>query len=124
MLSDDLSCQIDEQRRSLDANGLRYLISIRSFYLINNSQSEPGEGSPTLTSAISGSIRHRIRYRDIVWASFSQSQEIMLVASTEACGGKMSWKDARALGVFLWLRSIESLVRFHPIHDMLTVCIV
>ena len=102
--------QIDEQRRSLDANGLRYLISIRSFYLINSGQSTPGTDTPSLSSAIAGAGRERLRYRDIVWAFFSESQEILLAASSEACGGKMSWKDARALGVFLWLQSNDSIV--------------
>ncbi|KAF8323322.1 hypothetical protein DL93DRAFT_2050227 [Clavulina sp. PMI_390] len=101
--------QIDEQRRSLDANGLRYLISIRSFYLINSGQSAPGKDAPSLSSAIAGAGRERLRYRDIVWAFFSESQEILLAASAEACGGKMSWKDARALGVFLWLQSNDSI---------------
>lgn len=128
--------QIDEQRRSLDANGLRYLISIRSFYLINNKSqlqtqlsSSPGTSSPLPSTALG--VRHRIRYRDIVWAFFSQSQEILLSASADACGGKMSWKDARALGVFLWLNSTESIVCglcFHALqnesHSVCITCLV
>lgn len=82
---------------------------MRSFYLINESQSAHSAPS-SLTASALGGVRQRIRYRDIVWASFSQSQEILLSASTEACGGKLSWKDARALGVFLWLQSAESIV--------------
>ncbi|KAG8902927.1 regulator of (H+)-ATPase in vacuolar membrane, partial [Tulasnella sp. 403] len=38
-----------------------------------------------------------------------ESQDILMSASTVACGGKMLWLDARALGVFLWGRSTESL---------------
>lgn len=88
---------------------------MRSFYLINESQSVDSGPTPLTASALGGA-RQRLRYRDIVWASFSQSQEILLSASTEACGGKMSWKDARALGVFLWLQSAESIVSaFHPL---------
>jgi len=82
---------------------------MRSFYLINESQSAGPAAAPLTASALGG-VRQRLRYRDIVWASFSQTQEILLSASTEACGGKMSWKDARALGVFLWLQSTESIV--------------
>ena len=57
--------------------------------------------------------RHgRLSFRNVVWAYHSQSQEILLSASTEACDErKMRWQDAKALGVFLWLRSQESLVR-------------
>ena len=111
MCGSTYSRQIDEQRRSLDENGLRYLISLRLFYIINQRQTAEQKSNGTNTSSETLGVRHRIRYRDIVWASFSQSQEILLGASTEACGGKMLWKDARALGVFLWLHSSESLVR-------------
>jgi len=82
---------------------------MRSFYLINESQTA-GSAPASLTASALGGVRQRLRYRDIVWASFSQTQEILLSASTEACGGKMSWKDARALGVFLWLQSTETIV--------------
>ncbi|KAF9514679.1 hypothetical protein BS47DRAFT_1392270 [Hydnum rufescens UP504] len=91
--------QIEEQRRSLDENGLRYLISLRLFYIINERQTTEQKSNGTNVSAETLGVRHRIRYRDIVWAFFSQSQEILLSASTEACGGRMEWKDARALVV-------------------------
>ncbi|KAG9095999.1 regulator of (H+)-ATPase in vacuolar membrane [Ceratobasidium sp. UAMH 11750] len=102
--------EIDEQRRSLDANGLRYLISIRSFYTLNK-RLELSNKSPEINGFSSGRTgkRDRLRYRDIVWAFHSESQQIMLGASTEACGGRMTWADAKALGVFLWTRSSEDL---------------
>ncbi len=50
-------------------------------------------------------------FRDMLWASHSESQEILLTASTAACGGKMVWTDAKATGVFLWLNSLETMVR-------------
>ncbi|KAG8745914.1 regulator of (H+)-ATPase in vacuolar membrane [Ceratobasidium sp. 414] len=102
--------EIDEQRRSLDANGLRYLISIRSFYTLNK-RLELSNKSLEINSVSSGRTgkRDRLRYRDIVWAFHSESQQIMLGASTEACGGRMTWADAKALGVFLWTRSSEDL---------------
>jgi RAVE protein 1 C terminal len=97
---------------------------MRSFYILNKRVSSPGSRSPNpnqsqdsiapvLHSALEyrRGFRDRIRYRDIVWAFHSNSQEILLAASTAACGGKMLWKDARAMGVFLWLNSVESLVR-------------
>ncbi|KAG8914981.1 regulator of (H+)-ATPase in vacuolar membrane, partial [Tulasnella sp. 417] len=106
--------EIDEQRRSLDANGVRYLISMRSFFIINRRVTEEGSGDATPGSkskkgVLAPFVRERIRYRDIVWAFHSESQEILLSASTTACGGKMLWLDARALGVFLWGKSVESL---------------
>jgi hypothetical protein len=107
--------QIDEQRRALDANGLRYLISIRSFYTLNKrleSSDKPAELDGSLNAR--AGKRDRLRYRDIVWAFHSESQQIMMGASTEACGGRMTWTDAKALGVFLWTRSSEELVRASP----------
>ncbi|KAG8771960.1 regulator of (H+)-ATPase in vacuolar membrane [Serendipita sp. 397] len=95
---------IDEHRRALDADGLRYLISIRLFYLINERVQIPRSN----VSDRQRGFRERIRYRDMVWAFHSSSQEILLDASTAACGGKMTWNDARALGIFLWLNSIET----------------
>ncbi|KEP50346.1 RAVE protein 1 carboxy-terminal protein [Rhizoctonia solani 123E] len=101
--------EIDEQRRALDANGLRYLISIRSFYTLNR-RLEASDGSkPNNTPSTRAGKRERLRYRDIVWAFHSESQQIMMDASTEACGGRMTWSDAKALGVFLWTRSSEDL---------------
>lgn len=102
--------EIDEQRRALDANGLRYLISIRSFYTLNK-RLESSHPPVELNGPLSGRAgkRDRLRYRDIVWAFHSESQQIMMGASTEACGGRMTWTDAKALGVFLWTRSPEDL---------------
>ncbi|XP_006454653.1 hypothetical protein AGABI2DRAFT_198048 [Agaricus bisporus var. bisporus H97] len=101
--------QIDEQRRSLDANGLRYLISMRSFYILNKRATTPvnparGEVLPRRTG-----YRERLRYRDMIWAFHSESQELLVGACTTACNGKMTWADARALGLPIWLNSIESL---------------
>ncbi|KAL1738753.1 RAVE protein 1 C terminal-domain-containing protein, partial [Schizophyllum fasciatum] len=99
--------EVDEDRRALDSNGLRYLISMRSFYIHNSRASAPntpsGSGPPQTTR------RERLRYRDMIWAYHSECQQLLLDASKAACGGKMAWADARALGVPIWLTSQESL---------------
>lgn len=80
---------------------------MRSFYILN-------QRAVSLNVTDKGQIptgRERIRYRDMVWAFHSQSQEILLAASTAACGGKMLWDDAKALGVYIWMESTDSLVR-------------
>ncbi|KAF5385516.1 hypothetical protein D9757_005413 [Collybiopsis confluens] len=101
--------EIDEQRRSLDSNGLRYLISMRSFYIVNSRASTPfSPGSSEYAPRDTGR-RERLRYRDMIWAFHSESQELLLSASSVACNDKMCWGDARALGISLWLRSAESL---------------
>ncbi|KAF5323620.1 hypothetical protein D9611_005764 [Ephemerocybe angulata] len=95
--------EIDEQRRALDENGLRYLISMRSFYILNERASSDG----TLPSP--AAKRERLRYRDMLWAYHSESQDLLLNASIAACGGKMTWSEARAVGLPLWLTSTETL---------------
>ena len=105
--------EIEEQRRALDANGLRYLITMRVFYILNRRLSNPN--SPASNGQLSSRInkRERLRYRDMIWAFHSESQELLLTASIGSCdGGKMLWSDAKALGVFVWLRSHETMVRY------------
>ncbi|KAF8500659.1 WD repeat-containing protein [Hysterangium stoloniferum] len=99
--------EVDEQRRALDSNGLRYLISMRSFYILNKRVITPT--STPKGAAPRGRGRERLRYRDMVWAFHSESQEILLSASMAACGGKMVWDDAKALGIYIWMESTESL---------------
>lgn len=92
---------------------------MRSFYILNAraTSSRPVSGAttpllmqPEARSPPKSFVRERLRYRDMVWAFHSESQEILLAASTAACGNKMKWNDAKALGLFLWLSSTESLV--------------
>ncbi|KAI5897900.1 uncharacterized protein SCHCODRAFT_02565349 [Schizophyllum commune H4-8] len=99
--------EIDEARRALDSNGLRYLISMRSFYIHNSRASAPS--SPSGNGPPQTGRRERLRYRDMIWAYHSECQQLLLDASKAACGGKMTWSDARALGVPIWLTSLESL---------------
>jgi hypothetical protein len=83
---------------------------MKSFYIINS------RAVPTVGTMANGAVpkqlarRERLRYRDMIWAFHSESQELLLEASTAACSGKMTWSDARALGVAIWLNSGDSLV--------------
>jgi len=92
---------------------------MRSFYILNQRASVPS--SPESRGAVSrrSGWRARLRFRDIIWAFHSESQGLLLSASLAACQGKMTWSDARALGVFLWLNSVESMVRkiTVPMHE-------
>ncbi|KIO08400.1 hypothetical protein M404DRAFT_997326 [Pisolithus tinctorius Marx 270] len=100
--------EIDEQRRALDANGFRYVLSMRSFYILNRRiTSDPNSPQSGGDIARKTGWRDRLRYRDMIWAFHSESQEILLNASVAACNGKMLWSDARALGVFIWLNSVD-----------------
>ncbi|KAL0951404.1 hypothetical protein HGRIS_008099 [Hohenbuehelia grisea] len=106
--------EIDEQRRALDANGLRYLTSMRSFYILNRRASHPGSPESGDPDNATNAPRHtgrreRLRYRDIIWGFHSESQDLLLSSCTAACNGKMCWSDARALGVAIWLNSVDSM---------------
>lgn len=104
---------------------------MRSFYILNAraSSSPPVSGAttplliqPEARSPPKSLVRERLRYRDMVWAFHSESQEILLAASTAACGNKMKWNDAKALGLFLWLSATESLV-CSPLRSLLPISI-
>jgi len=81
---------------------------MKSFYIINS--------RTTVRNTANGAVpkqsarRERLRYRDMIWAFHSESQELLLEASTVACSGRMTWSDARALGLAIWLNSGDSLV--------------
>ena len=95
---------------ALDANGLPYLISMRSFYIINRRASTTNGASTNGAAPNQSARRERLRFRDMVSAFHSESQELLLNASTVACDGKMTWSDAKALGISLWVNSSENLV--------------
>lgn len=105
-----LRAQIDEQRRALDSNGLRYLISMRSFYILNHRSSVPSSPQSKGTDRRASGRRERLRYRDMIWAFHSESQDLLLNASATACDGKLGWVNARAVGIPIWLTSVDSLV--------------
>ncbi len=89
---------------------------MRSFYILNRRASEPNTPSSGnnaangVTSNLRLERRERLRYRDMIWAFHSESQDLLLSTSISACGGKMCWPDARALGVFVWMRPGEAMV--------------
>lgn len=108
--------EVERSRRSLDICGLRYLISIRMF--VNHDRLSGPSGTTTPAPQRGGveipnqlRPRPKISFRNIVWATHSESNEVLLQAATESCeNGKMLWQDAKRLGVFLWLRSPEAVV--------------
>ncbi|GAA5986299.1 hypothetical protein JCM10908_003694 [Rhodotorula pacifica] len=92
--------ETQERRGSIDDNGLRYLIAMRSFFLYQNA-AHPSHKSTA----------HRLSYRDIVFAFHSESQELLLEEGTKASGGHATWSAVRSLGAAMWLRSPDALVR-------------
>lgn len=85
---------------------------MRSFYILNKGIIPRENIGNEREQEKQAGVRDRLRFRDMVWAFHSESQEILLSASMAACDGKMLWQDAKALGVFLWLKSFDSIVNF------------
>lgn len=108
--------EVERSRRSLDVCGMRYLTSIRSF--VNRTRRGAASGAATpmpngtsTPNSVVPAAHARISFRNIVWATHSESQEVLLQAATASCeNGKMMWDDAKRLGVFLWMHNQEALV--------------
>ncbi|KAK6905133.1 hypothetical protein I203_105952 [Kwoniella mangroviensis CBS 8507] len=109
--------EAEQQRRSLDLCGMRYLISLRMYVnwdRLSSSSNTPISASSTnfpefIQATRDEQRKNHFSFRNIVWASHSESQDLLLSASKETCkDGKMSWEDARRMGVFLWLKPSES----------------
>ena len=90
----DTVVQMEKQKRSLDENGVRYLISMRMY---------------VYSSKALGYMPKALESRDICWAYYSESQDILLDYALSSLG-KLTWKDARALGMGYWLKNPETLV--------------
>ncbi|WWC58046.1 uncharacterized protein I303_100581 [Kwoniella dejecticola CBS 10117] len=112
--------EAEQQRRSLDLCGMRYLYSLRMFAnwdRLSSMSSTPISASsstfPHLDTPASMSKEEKrnnhFSFRNIVWASHSESQDLLLSASKQTCkDGKLLWEDARRMGVFLWLKPGET----------------
>lgn len=84
---------------------------MRSFFIYNKTPTNGVERAGTKNALSVPPSLARLKYRDILWAFHSQSQDLLLDASRQACGERLSWTNAKSLGIFLWLKSSEALVR-------------
>ncbi|KAJ3044683.1 regulator of (H+)-ATPase in vacuolar membrane, partial [Rhizophlyctis rosea] len=94
----DMLLQVENQKRCLDENGVRYMIPLRMFLFSQK-------------SFLSQQRPEKLTSRDTTWAFFSESQDILMEACTLAFNNKLVWRDARALGMGLWVRNPETLRR-------------
>ncbi|KAJ3285428.1 regulator of (H+)-ATPase in vacuolar membrane, partial [Borealophlyctis nickersoniae] len=94
----DTLLQVEKQKRSLDENGVRFVLFMRMF-LFSQKAFPKVFKTESLTS------------RDIAWAFYSESQDILLDFANQAFNNKLMWKDARSLGMGFWLRNPETLRR-------------
>jgi hypothetical protein len=83
----------------LDENGARYLIFLKlAFY-----QAKMGRGTKLLSS------------KDISWAFYSDSQDLLVNLCTTQTNQKLLWSDAKNFGMGYWIKSLDTLVSFFKI---------
>lgn len=85
---------LDQHKGSLDDNGVRYLLS----------------AIMALKSADTNIDLHVIS-RDIAWAFYSESQDVLLDIIGQSTNRKTIWSTAKALGVGWWIKNPETLVK-------------
>jgi hypothetical protein len=84
----------EKHRRSLDENGSRFLLFFRQHAL---RMSQHSEHSP-------------LSWREITWAFFSGSQDILTDLVSRHFHGRMMWQQARGSGMFMWMTDLTALV--------------
>ncbi|KAF9931631.1 regulator of (H+)-ATPase in vacuolar membrane [Linnemannia zychae] len=89
---------IDKQHGTIDDNGLRFLLNVRLFNYL--SYILPPPQRPTMLS-----------YRDITWAYHSESQDLLLDYCVNSLKTPMTWQEAKSLGLFLWLRKKDTMIK-------------
>ncbi|KAI9006205.1 RAVE protein 1 C terminal-domain-containing protein [Gaertneriomyces semiglobifer] len=94
----DTLVQVEKQRRSLDENGVRYLLFLR-FFLFSQKSFPPPLRPKEVTT------------RDIAWAYYSDSQDMFVDFLHQCYNNKFTWPDAKATGLGFWLRSPDALRR-------------
>jgi WD40 repeat protein len=86
---------VEKHRRSMDENGSRFLLFFRQHALHATQHSSHGP----------------LSWREITWAFFSGSQDILTDLVSRHFQGRMLWQQARGSGVFMWMTDVTALVR-------------
>ncbi|SCZ99406.1 BZ3501_MvSof-1269-A2-R1_Chr7-1g09217 [Microbotryum saponariae] len=90
--------QVQGKQRTLDLNGLRYLVALQSFTLER-------ETAPRNSDSL-----HRLANRYVIPAFHSECQTVLVEETGRIIGGtKLNWATAKALGMFMWIRDRELL---------------
>ena len=96
----------EKHRRSMDENATRFLLFFRRYALRN----------PKLQGVQPG-----ITWREIAWAFFSGSQDILVDLVSRHFHGKLMWEQAKKSGIFLWMTDINALVGMDAMHAVLYI---
>ncbi|KAI8367413.1 RAVE protein 1 C terminal-domain-containing protein [Choanephora cucurbitarum] len=86
--------EITDQGESLDENGARFIALLENHFHLKQALAENGE-------------QIDLAPKDYVWALHSQSQDLLLERCVRLCKDRFVWKDARSLGMFMWLQKID-----------------
>ncbi|KAJ3321653.1 regulator of (H+)-ATPase in vacuolar membrane, partial [Gonapodya sp. JEL0774] len=95
----DTLVQIEAQKRTLDANGVRYVLFLRLF--LYSSKALPPQYRPL-----------ELQSREIAWAFYSDSQDVLIEFCSNAFGGRITWPNAKVLGMGYWIKSNDTLKKF------------
>ncbi|KDE07889.1 hypothetical protein MVLG_01800 [Microbotryum lychnidis-dioicae p1A1 Lamole] len=89
---------VQGKQRTLDLNGLRYLVALQSFTLKR-------ETVPRNSDSLD-----RLANRYVIPAFHSECQTVLVEETGRIIGGtKLNWTTAKALGMFMWIRDRELL---------------
>lgn len=96
-LIDIVECvgMVEQQRRSMDENGARFMLFFRQHALYKRRTNEI-----------------HMSWREINWAYHSTSQDILTDFVSRQYHGSMLWENARESGVFMWLTDAAAVVSF------------
>jgi len=97
-LADTIECiaMVEKHQRSMDDNAARYLLFFRQ-HMLRRSQGVANKDT--------------VSWREIVWAFYSSSQDILTDLVSRQFNGKLTWKAARESGLFMWLSDPVAVVR-------------
>ena len=100
-LADTVECvaTVEKHRRAMDDNAARYLLFFRQ-HMLRRAQ---GVANKDMVS-----------WREIVWAFYSESQDILSDLVSRQFNSKMTWKSAKESGIFMWLSDTNAIVSKHP----------
>ena len=95
---------VEKQRRSMDDNAARFMLSFRQHVL------RRGRANEVLLS-----------WREINWAYHSNSQDILVDMVSHQFHGKVLWEHARESGMFMWMTDASALV-CNQTHSHSAIC--
>jgi hypothetical protein len=84
---------VEKQRRSMDENGARFMLFFRQHALRKGRTNEI-----------------HMSWREISWAYYSTSQDILTDFVSRQYHGTMLWENARESGMFMWLTDAAAVV--------------